>query len=160
MNKVISASRKMDAARIRTTDKADRATTEQVNRWPRRHGCAGGSLPTITLARLSTTQVLDPRTRMMLFKLLSRGLFDTINGCISTGKEANVYHASSAGMVIGRRQRSAWRAAFEPGAGTAVAVQMRLCSVRSRSSRPPSWCSRQAMFPVPPLLMHGVSDAR
>ena len=37
---------------------------------------------------------MDPRTRMILFKLLNRGAISEINGCISTGKEANVYHAS------------------------------------------------------------------
>ena len=52
--------------RIRGKDKADRATAEQV---------------------------MDPRTRMILFKMLSRQLINEINGCISTGKEANVYHA-------------------------------------------------------------------
>lgn len=39
-------------------------------------------------------QVLDARTRMILFKMLNRCVFEQINGCISTGKEANVYHAS------------------------------------------------------------------
>lgn len=39
---------------------------------------------------------MDPRTRMILFKLLNRGIINEINGCISTGKEANVYHATSA----------------------------------------------------------------
>jgi RIO kinase 1 len=53
--------------RVRTKDKRDRATAEQV---------------------------MDPRTRMILFKLLSRGTISTVNGCISTGKEANVYHAT------------------------------------------------------------------
>ena len=66
-NKVVQANRKTDASKIRTKDKADRATTEQV---------------------------LDPRTRMFLFKMLNRGIFAEMNGCISTGKEANVYHAS------------------------------------------------------------------
>lgn len=33
---------------------------------------------------------------MILFKLLSRNVVSEINGCISTGKEANVYYASSA----------------------------------------------------------------
>uniref|UniRef100_A0A8C9XF62 Serine/threonine-protein kinase RIO1 n=1 Tax=Sander lucioperca TaxID=283035 RepID=A0A8C9XF62_SANLU len=42
------------------------------------------------------TPVLDPRTRMILFKMLSRGVICEINGCISTGKEANVYHAGTA----------------------------------------------------------------
>ena len=38
-------------------------------------------------------QALDPRTRLILFKMLSHGVFKQIYGCISTGKEANVYHA-------------------------------------------------------------------
>jgi RIO kinase 1 len=67
-NKVVENQRKTDAARLRNTDKSDRATTEQV---------------------------LDPRTRMILFKMLNRGLITEINGCISTGKEANVYHAET-----------------------------------------------------------------
>ncbi|KAI5329530.1 hypothetical protein L3X38_028927 [Prunus dulcis] len=53
--------------RKRTTEKADRATVEQA---------------------------IDPRTRMVLFKMLNSGTFHDINGCISTGKEANVYHAT------------------------------------------------------------------
>ncbi|KAJ2710641.1 Serine/threonine-protein kinase rio1 [Coemansia spiralis] len=43
--------------------------------------------------RATTEQVLDPRTRIILFKLLNQGVIYEINGCISTGKEANVYHA-------------------------------------------------------------------
>lgn len=60
--------RKADNDRIRIKDKHDRATAEQV---------------------------MDPRTKMILFKLLNRGIINEINGCISTGKEANVYHATS-----------------------------------------------------------------
>ncbi|GAB6022249.1 Serine/threonine-protein kinase RIO1 [Chamberlinius hualienensis] len=44
--------------------------------------------------RATVEKVLDPRTRMILFKLLNKGLMDEINGCVSTGKEANVYHAT------------------------------------------------------------------
>ncbi|KAF8195426.1 RIO1-domain-containing protein [Pholiota molesta] len=43
--------------------------------------------------RATNEQVLDPRTRLILFKMIGRGLIDEVNGCISTGKEANVYHA-------------------------------------------------------------------
>lgn len=32
---------------------------------------------------------------MILFKLLNRGMITEINGCISTGKEANVYHGTN-----------------------------------------------------------------
>ncbi|EGY19268.1 hypothetical protein VD0002_g95 [Verticillium dahliae] len=50
----------------RTKDKADRATTEQV---------------------------LDQRTRMILLQMINRGVVSEVHGTISTGKEANVYHA-------------------------------------------------------------------
>lgn len=43
--------------------------------------------------RATTDQVLDPRTRMILFKMINSGTIEAINGCVSTGKEANVYHA-------------------------------------------------------------------
>ncbi|OMJ22721.1 Serine/threonine-protein kinase rio1 [Smittium culicis] len=43
--------------------------------------------------RATTEQVLDPRTRMILFKLLNQGVVYEINGSINMGKEANVYHA-------------------------------------------------------------------
>ncbi|KAL3634793.1 hypothetical protein CASFOL_021847 [Castilleja foliolosa] len=59
--------RDMAIGKTKTTEKADRATVEQA---------------------------IDPRTRMILFKMLNRGVFNEINGCISTGKEANVYHAT------------------------------------------------------------------
>ena len=34
-------------------------------------------------------QAIDPRTRMVLFKMLNQGVFNDINGCISTGKEVS-----------------------------------------------------------------------
>lgn len=43
--------------------------------------------------RATNEQVLDPRTRMILFKMINRGIIFEVNGCVSTGKEANVYHA-------------------------------------------------------------------
>uniref|UniRef100_A0A2M4ARQ7 Serine/threonine-protein kinase RIO1 n=1 Tax=Anopheles triannulatus TaxID=58253 RepID=A0A2M4ARQ7_9DIPT len=71
-NTLIETQRRADMDRVRSKDKQDRATAEQV---------------------------MDPRTRMILFKLLNRAMITEINGCISTGKEANVYHAtSSSGM--------------------------------------------------------------
>lgn len=68
VSSLIKNAKREDAERIRTKDKHDRATAEQV---------------------------MDPRTRMILFKMLNRGMITEINGCISTGKEANVYHATS-----------------------------------------------------------------
>ena len=46
--------------------------------------------------RATVEQVLDPRTRMILFRLLSRSRLRTLDGCVSTGKEANVYYATAA----------------------------------------------------------------
>lgn len=67
-NTLIENQRKTESDRLRSKDKQDRATAEQV---------------------------MDPRTRMILFKLLNRDMICEINGCISTGKEANVYHATA-----------------------------------------------------------------
>lgn len=45
--------------------------------------------------RATSEQVLDPRTRMILLQMINRDVVSEINGVISTGKEANVYHALS-----------------------------------------------------------------
>lgn len=37
--------------------------------------------------RATVELVLDPRTRMVLYKLVNRGIIDELHGCISTGKE-------------------------------------------------------------------------
>ena len=58
----------LDGKTNRTVDKSDRATSEQV---------------------------LDPRTRMILLQMINRNIVSEVNGCLSTGKEANVYHALS-----------------------------------------------------------------
>lgn len=55
-----SVNRKGPSAHANMKDKADRATNEQV---------------------------LDPRTRIILYKMIGRGLVQEINGCVSTGKE-------------------------------------------------------------------------
>ncbi|XP_065223898.1 serine/threonine-protein kinase RIO1 [Planococcus citri] len=67
-NHLIESNRRFEADRYRRKDKQDRATVEQV---------------------------MDPRTRVIIFKMLNRGLISEVNGCISTGKEANVYHATA-----------------------------------------------------------------
>lgn len=46
--------------------------------------------------RATSEQVLDPRTRMILLQMINRNIVSEVNGCLSTGKEANVYHALSA----------------------------------------------------------------
>uniref|UniRef100_A0A2I3GR89 Serine/threonine-protein kinase RIO1 n=1 Tax=Nomascus leucogenys TaxID=61853 RepID=A0A2I3GR89_NOMLE len=82
INKVTEKSRQKEADMYRIKDKADRATVEQV---------------------------LDPRTRMILFKMLTRGIITEINGCISTGKEVTngenraikIYKTSILGFKIG-----------------------------------------------------------
>ncbi|KAI1374939.1 Serine/threonine-protein kinase Rio1 [Hypoxylon crocopeplum] len=43
--------------------------------------------------RATSEQVLDQRTRMILYQMINRGVLSEIHGAISTGKEANVYGA-------------------------------------------------------------------
>lgn len=65
-NGIKQTEKKEVSSKIRVKEKQDRATTEQV---------------------------MDPRTRMILYKYINNGLLDSIDGCVSTGKEANVYYA-------------------------------------------------------------------
>lgn len=67
-NVLIETDKRVDKDRIRTKDKSDHATIENV---------------------------LDSRIKNKLHKLFERGVLAEINGCISTGKEANVYYARS-----------------------------------------------------------------
>lgn len=43
--------------------------------------------------RATSEQVLDQRTRMILYQMINRGVIGEVHGAISTGKEANVYGA-------------------------------------------------------------------
>jgi RIO kinase 1 len=43
--------------------------------------------------------VLDPRTRVILFKMINRDLIYEVNGCVSTGKE--VRNLSFPPLVLG-----------------------------------------------------------
>merc|ERR1711998_693827 len=52
--------------------------------------------------RATVEQVLDPRTMLVLGKMLKRAIFDEIYGCISTGKEANVYYAAAKDPATGK----------------------------------------------------------
>jgi RIO kinase 3 len=45
--------------------------------------------------------VMDPKTRLMLFKLVDNGTLSEVNGCISMGKEAAVYHAEGGELEDG-----------------------------------------------------------
>ncbi|PVH92730.1 Serine/threonine-protein kinase Rio1 [Periconia macrospinosa] len=57
------------------------------------HDGGGGGREKDKSDRATSEQVLDPRTRMILLQLLNRNVVSEIHGVISTGKEANVYHA-------------------------------------------------------------------
>ncbi|KAK5326997.1 Serine/threonine-protein kinase rio1 [Exophiala xenobiotica] len=56
--------------------------------------------------RATAEQVLDPRTRMLLLQMINRNIVSEINGVISTGKEANVYHALSVDENGNERHRA------------------------------------------------------
>ncbi|KAF1995957.1 Serine/threonine-protein kinase Rio1 [Amniculicola lignicola CBS 123094] len=59
-------------------------------------GGGGGARDKDKSDRATSEQVLDPRTRMILLQLINRNIVSEIHGVISTGKEANVYHAITA----------------------------------------------------------------
>ena len=46
-------------------------------------------------ARATNELVMDYRTRVVLQKLIKRGVIGSLHGCVSTGKEANVYFADA-----------------------------------------------------------------
>lgn len=48
---------------------------------------------------------MDPRTRLLMYKMVNSGLLENINGCISTGKESVVFHANG-GRWVGLRADS------------------------------------------------------
>uniref|UniRef100_A0A7S4UZM8 Serine/threonine-protein kinase RIO1 n=1 Tax=Paramoeba aestuarina TaxID=180227 RepID=A0A7S4UZM8_9EUKA len=43
--------------------------------------------------RATVENVMDPRTRLLIYTLVRNGFLQSVHGCVSTGKEANVYHA-------------------------------------------------------------------
>ncbi len=65
-NKIRNFSIKEGKRKARIADKVDKSTAEQA---------------------------IDPKTKVMLFKLVNGGILDGINGVISTGKEAVILHA-------------------------------------------------------------------
>ncbi|TKC38908.1 hypothetical protein EI555_002275, partial [Monodon monoceros] len=43
-------------------------------------------------------KAVDPKTRLLLYKMVNCGMLETITGCISTGKESVVFHAYGGSM--------------------------------------------------------------
>lgn len=43
-------------------------------------------------------QAVDPKTRLLMYKMVNAGVLENINGCISTGKEAVVFHADGGSL--------------------------------------------------------------
>ncbi|KAJ0022608.1 hypothetical protein NQD34_014742 [Periophthalmus magnuspinnatus] len=43
-------------------------------------------------------QAVDPRTRLLMYKMVNAGVLENINGCISTGKESVVFHANGGSL--------------------------------------------------------------
>jgi len=66
-NSLLKDAQKAERSRIRKKDSSDTATNEQV---------------------------LDPNTRMIIFKILNSELVSEIHGVVNTGKESRVFHAS------------------------------------------------------------------
>lgn len=78
-------------------DKSDRATVEQALD-PRTRMVSISSVATNESLCYSCQASFQatPCYMQILFKLLNSGYLSDMHGCISTGKEANVYHATTA----------------------------------------------------------------
>jgi RIO kinase 1 len=83
--------------RINLSNRIQNEITKSVRKSERRTNTTGKD------DRATSEQVLDPRTRLILFRLLSNGFLSEIDGCLSTGKEANVYYGRSTGNGIERQ---------------------------------------------------------
>ena len=80
----------------------------------------------------------------VLFKMLNAGVFNSINGCISTGKEANVYHATTAaGSHLAVKARGGVAMCGARPAGC-VSGSHRARLRCHRCTRRPSSCSKTA----------------
>lgn len=77
---------------------------------------------------------------MVLFKMLNRGMFCAINGCISTGKEANVYHAVNT-------------------AGVNFAIKVYKTSILVFKDRDRCACTEMPCWTVRKMLSHHVVEA-
>ena len=90
----VGVNRKGPSAHANLKDKSDRATNEQV---------------------------LDPRTRLILFKMIGRGLIHEVNGCVSTGKEVRLFFRTVLVknvnlQLLGKRLPRRYRRFFPPRA--------------------------------------------
>ncbi|KDD73464.1 RIO1 family protein [Helicosporidium sp. ATCC 50920] len=85
---------------------------------------------------------------MVLFKMLNRGVFDAIHGCVSTGKEANVYHATVRAKEKKRADGKAKEAGnVEGGQSETVEVERAGAQIQP-SSLPPSSTPASAADPA------------
>lgn len=87
-NKVVAATPKTITEKEDIVTKyADKIKTDPIKKGPK--------ITKDRANRATVEQVLDPRTLSFLAKIINKGIISRINGCISTGKEANVYHGTS-----------------------------------------------------------------
>jgi hypothetical protein len=65
--------------------------------------------------RATNEQVLDPRTRIILFKMIGRGLIHEVNGCVSAGKEVRSSSSHRSGHPTSFRLFGSERGRFSLG---------------------------------------------
>jgi len=91
----VGVNRKGPSAHANIKDKSDRATNEQV---------------------------LDPRTRLILFKMIGRGIIHEVNGCVSTGKEVRTHHLVYFFSLPNIPQANVYHASTSEGAHLALKI--------------------------------------
>ncbi|EFO28395.2 atypical/RIO/RIO1 protein kinase [Loa loa] len=96
LTRKLGSSSKLFTDSLNTVSKGTTGRTGLSEFWNRKLMERFSSVKTICKDRsdrATAEQVLDKRTLLILRRLMQRDIFDKIEGCVSTGKEANVYHA-------------------------------------------------------------------
>jgi RIO kinase 1 len=124
-------------ARLQPRNNANASHARLVDRMDRAEDRRREHVARDKLDRATVEQVLDPRTRMILFRLLSRARLTSIDGCVSTGKEANVYYGTAPpGCVLEGGRQSGAAGTGAVGAGAAdVAVKVFKTAILSFKDR-------------------------
>lgn len=57
------------------------------------HNYVSSTFFSLQVEKATSEMALDPKTRLLIFKMLNSAVIEALNGIVSSGKEAVVFHA-------------------------------------------------------------------
>ncbi|CAN0456224.1 unnamed protein product [Hapterophycus canaliculatus] len=81
----------LTAAGVRLGNRTFNALKRDIRKKKEKGMSSGGRVEGAT--RSTQEGVMDPRTRLLVFKMVNAGTLLEVHGMVKTGKEAHVYHA-------------------------------------------------------------------